>query len=136
MNQPNWHHSYTGGTYTQVKHIFEYRCLPMFENNTNWFLKMLVYEWCQSLTTIPEDTHAQAGWGSEQPDVAVGVPVHCRELDQMAFKCPFQLKRFYDYMIPWKMIGFMESIMWWLKEFFSVLYFYIFPWALHKTSDI
>ena len=27
---------------------------------------------------IPGDTQGQAGWGSEQPDVAVGVPVHCR----------------------------------------------------------
>ena len=25
-------------------------------------------------------------------DRAVGVPVHCREFDQMAFKGPFQLK--------------------------------------------
>jgi len=24
------------------------------------------------------DTQGQAGWGSEQPHVAVGVPVHCR----------------------------------------------------------
>ena len=29
---------------------------------------------------IPGDTQGQAGWGSEQPDVAVGVPVHCREV--------------------------------------------------------
>ena len=27
---------------------------------------------------IPEDTQGQAGPGSEQPDLAVGVPVHCR----------------------------------------------------------
>ena len=27
---------------------------------------------------IPGDTQEQAGWGSEQPDVAVGVPVHRR----------------------------------------------------------
>jgi len=27
---------------------------------------------------IPGDTQGQAGWGSQQPDVAVGVSVHCR----------------------------------------------------------
>jgi len=27
---------------------------------------------------IPEDTHGQVGRGSECPDVAVGVSVHCR----------------------------------------------------------
>ena len=27
---------------------------------------------------IPGDVQCQAGWGSEQPDLAVGVPVHCR----------------------------------------------------------
>ena len=27
---------------------------------------------------ISGDIQVQAGWGSEQPDVAVGVPVHCR----------------------------------------------------------
>jgi len=32
------------------------------------------------------------------PDGAVGVPVHCRELDQMALKGPFQLKQFCDSM--------------------------------------
>ena len=30
------------------------------------------------------------------PDGAVGVPVHCRGADQMAFKGPFQLKQFCD----------------------------------------
>ena len=29
---------------------------------------------------ILRDTKCQAGRGSEQPDVAVGVPVHCREV--------------------------------------------------------
>jgi len=29
---------------------------------------------------IPRGAEGQAGWGSEQPDVAVGVPAHC-ELD-------------------------------------------------------
>ena len=27
---------------------------------------------------IPGDTQGPGGWGSEHPDVAVGVPVHCR----------------------------------------------------------
>lgn len=34
--------------------------------------------------------------GYEQPDVAVGAPVHCREMGQMAFKGPLPLKPFYD----------------------------------------
>ena len=29
---------------------------------------------------IPGDIQGQAGQGSEQPDVAVGVPVHCRRV--------------------------------------------------------
>ena len=29
---------------------------------------------------IPADSQGQAGWGSEQPDLAVGVPVHCWEV--------------------------------------------------------
>ena len=28
--------------------------------------------------SIPGDIQGQAGWGSEQPDPAIGVPVHCR----------------------------------------------------------
>ena len=34
---------------------------------------------------IPRDIQGQAGWGSEHPDLAVGVPVHCRgvELDDL-----------------------------------------------------
>jgi len=28
--------------------------------------------------SIPGDIQGQAGQGSEQPDLAVGVPVHCR----------------------------------------------------------
>jgi len=27
---------------------------------------------------IPGDIQGQVGWGSEQPDPAIGVPVHCR----------------------------------------------------------
>ena len=29
---------------------------------------------------VPEDTQGQAGWSSEQPDVAVGAPVHYRRV--------------------------------------------------------
>ena len=39
------------------------------------------------------------GTGLRGPNGAIGVPVHCRGLDQMAFKGPFQLKRFYDSML-------------------------------------
>ena len=34
--------------------------------------------------------------GALSTDAAVGVPVLCRELDQVAFKGPFWLKQFYD----------------------------------------
>ena len=34
--------------------------------------------------------------GALSTDRAVGVPVQCRELEQVAFKGPFQLKPFYD----------------------------------------
>jgi len=34
--------------------------------------------------------------GAVSTDGAVGVPAQCRQLVQMAFKGPFQLKRFYD----------------------------------------
>ena len=44
-----------------------------------------------------EVIQSQAGWNSEHPDLAVGVITG--ELDQMTFKGPFQLKRFYDSMI-------------------------------------
>jgi len=37
--------------------------------------------------------------GLRAPDGAVGVPVHCTELDQMASKSPFQLKQLYDSMM-------------------------------------
>lgn len=29
---------------------------------------------------VPGDIQDQAAWGSEQPDLVVGVPVHCREV--------------------------------------------------------
>ena len=45
------------------------------------------------------DTQGQAGHGSEQPDVAVDVPVHCRGVKLDDFKGPFQLKQFCDSMI-------------------------------------
>ena len=43
---------------------------------------------------ILRDIQSQVGWGSEQPNRAVGVPAHCRELDQITFKGPFHLKEF------------------------------------------
>jgi len=33
--------------------------------------------------------------GALSTDAAVGVPAHCRGLEKMAFKGPFQLKPFY-----------------------------------------
>ena len=30
---------------------------------------------------IPEDTQGQVGWGPGQPDLAVGVPAHCRKTE-------------------------------------------------------
>jgi len=42
--------------------------------------------------SVFRDTHGQAGWSSEQPDLAVGVPIHCGELNWMTFKGLFQLK--------------------------------------------
>jgi len=43
------------------------------------------------------DIQGQAGQGSEHPDLAVDVPVHCRGVGlEGLFKDPFQLKQFYD----------------------------------------
>jgi len=39
------------------------------------------------------DIQGQTRQGSEQRDVAIGVPVHCRELDYMTFNGPFQLRQ-------------------------------------------
>lgn len=36
----------------------------------------------------------RAEWGFEQPDPAEDVAAHCRGLDQMTFKGPFQAKTF------------------------------------------
>ena len=41
--------------------------------------------WCP----IPADSQSRAGWALST-DGAVGVPVHCREWDLVAFKSPFQ----------------------------------------------
>ena len=30
---------------------------------------------------IPGDIQNQAGWDSEQPDLSIDVPVHCREVE-------------------------------------------------------
>ena len=45
---------------------------------------------------IPGDTQGQAGWGSEQPDGAVGVPAHCRGLNWVILRGLLQIKGFYD----------------------------------------
>ena len=42
---------------------------------------------------IPGDTRGQAGWGSEQPDGAVGVPVRCRGVGLDGLLWPFQLEQ-------------------------------------------
>jgi len=47
------------------------------------------------LSPIPADSQGQAG-GALSTDGAVGVPVHCREWDLMAFRGPFQFKPFCD----------------------------------------
>jgi len=48
---------------------------------------------------VPGDIQGQTGWDSEQPDLSVAVPVHCRKLDKMVCKGFFQLKQFYNSMI-------------------------------------
>jgi len=49
---------------------------------------------------IHADNQGQAGPVSEHPDQAVGIPFHCRKLEQTTFKDPFQLNSmilwFYD----------------------------------------
>lgn len=45
---------------------------------------------------VPIPVHPQGqAWGAVSTDGAVGVPVHCRQWDQMAFGGTFQLKQFY-----------------------------------------
>jgi len=34
---------------------------------------------------VPGDTRGQAAWGSEQPDLPAGVPVHCKGVDLVNF---------------------------------------------------
>lgn len=48
---------------------------------------------------------SQVGWGSEHPDVAVVSLLIAEELNQMAFKDPFQLKPFYDPLIYVRVSG-------------------------------
>jgi len=45
---------------------------------------------------MPGNIRGQAGWGSEQPALGEGVPAHCRGLDSVASKGPFQPKALYD----------------------------------------
>jgi len=40
---------------------------------------------------IPGDIQGQAGWGSEQPDLPVGVPVHCRGVGPDDFQKSFPM---------------------------------------------
>ena len=47
----------------------------------------------------PADSKGEEICALVSPDGAVGIPVHCKELDQMAFKGFFQLQRFCDSMI-------------------------------------
>ena len=39
--------------------------------------------------SICGNIQGQVGWGSEQPDLFEGVPAHCREVDKMTLKGPF-----------------------------------------------
>ena len=48
---------------------------------------------------IPADSQGQAGWGSEQPDLAVGVPVHCWEVGLDDHQKSLPTQRLYDSMI-------------------------------------
>ena len=48
---------------------------------------------------ISGDTQGQAGWDSEQPDLAVGISVHGRGLRLDDHRGPFQPRPFYDSMI-------------------------------------
>ena len=53
-----------------------------------------------SACPIPGDSQGQARWGSE-PLMELWVsPLTAGELDQMAFKGPFQLKQFHNSMTP------------------------------------
>ena len=48
---------------------------------------------------IPGNIPGQVGLGSEYPDPGEDVPAHCRGLDWMALKGPFQPNPFCDSMI-------------------------------------
>jgi len=48
---------------------------------------------------VPHPWRQPRSGGALSTDGAVGAPVHCRGLDQMAFKDPFQLKCFNDSVI-------------------------------------
>jgi len=61
---------------TEYKHLFPEACDVSFSN------KKLTPDksrsGSKSRCPIPGDIQCQAGQSSEQPDLAVGVPVHCR----------------------------------------------------------
>jgi len=52
-----------------------------------------------SESPIPGNIQGQAGQGSEQPDLAVDTPIHCREVGQVAFEGPLQVKQFSDHLL-------------------------------------
>jgi len=103
------HHLFTCNGLT--KHFFEHPTVKSFQRNSgeelltlcrNYFpdsyQHVLVRHW-HSLPTemvgVPCLRHPRSGRiGLWAPDGAVGVPVHCRQWDQMAFKGRFQLKPF------------------------------------------
>lgn len=43
---------------------------------------------------ILENIQCQVEWSSKQPGLAEDIPAHCKQLDCMAFKAPFQPKLF------------------------------------------
>lgn len=47
---------------------------------------------------IPGDIQDQAGWGFDQHDLVVGVPVQCMGVGLDGLQGPFQPKQFYDSM--------------------------------------
>ena len=79
----------------------------------------------------------QTGWDSEQPDLSVAVPVHCRKLDKMVCKGFFQLKQFYNSMIhaggqlttPRASPGLQETFALLLEHLLLVYW----PWCLQGT---